>query len=67
MAADTTSLQDDGHHAGGASPLLDVTDRAFWVGLVVVVLSVIAALATYLILTGLTPIPPRDDVVVIAL
>jgi two-component system nitrogen regulation sensor histidine kinase NtrY len=36
--------------------------RAFWVGLVVVVLSIISGLATYLILTGLTPIAPRNEV-----
>jgi two-component system nitrogen regulation sensor histidine kinase NtrY len=52
---------------GAASPLLDLTDRAFWIGLVVVVLSLISAFATYLILTGLTPIPPRDDIVLGAL
>jgi len=52
---------------GAASPLLDLTDRAFWIGLVVVVLSLISALATYLILTGLTPIAPRDEVVLGAL
>jgi two-component system nitrogen regulation sensor histidine kinase NtrY len=37
--------------------------RAFWVGLVVVSLSLISGLATYLILTGLTPIVPRNEVV----
>jgi two-component system nitrogen regulation sensor histidine kinase NtrY len=52
---------------GAASPLLDVTDRAFWIGLVVVILSLVSALATYLILTGLTPIAPRDDIVLGAL
>jgi two-component system nitrogen regulation sensor histidine kinase NtrY len=52
---------------GGASPLLDLTDRAFYIGLVVVVLSIVSALATYLILTGLTPIAPRDDIVLGAL
>ncbi|WP_295559464.1 PAS domain-containing sensor histidine kinase [uncultured Hyphomicrobium sp.] len=52
---------------GAASPLLDLTDRAFWIGLVVVVLSLVSALATYLILTGLTPIAPRDDIVLGAL
>ena len=50
-----------------ASPLLDQSERAFWTGLVVVVLSLVSALATYLILTGLTPIAPRDDVVLAAL
>lgn len=47
--------------------LLDPSDRAFWVGLVVVVLSLISALATYAILTGLTPIAPRGDVVLATL
>lgn len=52
---------------GGTASPLDLSDRAFWTGLVIVVLSIIAALLTYLILTGLTPIPPRDDIVVAAL
>src|SRR5262245_52025919 len=43
------------------------SDRAFWSGLIVVSLSVISGLATYLILTGLTPIVPRNDVVLTAL
>ncbi len=59
------------HHdqtgGGDRTPKLDSTDRVFWVGLVVVVLSVISALATYLILTNLTPITPRNDVVLGAL
>ena len=46
---------------------LDPSERAFWVGLVIVVLSLISALTSYLILTGLTPITPRDDVVLGAL
>src|SRR5262245_27618360 len=37
--------------------------RAFWVGLIVVSLSLVLALATYLILTGLTPIVPSNEVV----
>jgi two-component system nitrogen regulation sensor histidine kinase NtrY len=37
--------------------------RAFWIGLVVVSLSLVSGLATYLILTGLTPIVPRSEVV----
>lgn len=49
------------------SPLLDPSDRAFWTGFVVMALSVSSALITYLILTGLTPIVPRDEVVLIAL
>src|SRR5262245_29958803 len=50
-----------------APPLPGTTDRAFWTGLVVVSLSVVSALATYLILTGLTPIVPRNEVVLGAL
>ncbi len=40
------------------------SERAFWVGFTVVVLSLVSALATYLILTGLTPIAPSNSVVV---
>mgnify|MGYP001271765264 CR=1 FL=1 len=40
---------------------------AFYVGLVIVVLSLISSLATYLILTGLTPIAPKGSVVVLVL
>ena len=40
------------------------SERAFWIGLTVVVLSLVSALATYLILTGLTPIAPSNNVVV---
>ncbi|MCB1506028.1 MAG: PAS domain-containing sensor histidine kinase [Hyphomicrobiaceae bacterium] len=50
-----------------AAPSLDPSERSFWVGLVVVVLSLISALATYLILTGLTPILPSGGVVWTAL
>jgi len=49
--------------ADGGGPVLDASDRSFWIGLVVVVLSLVAALATYLILTGLTPIVPRNELV----
>lgn len=49
---------------GAAASPLDLGDRAFWTGLIIVILSIIAALLTYLILTGLTPVPPRDDIVV---
>jgi two-component system nitrogen regulation sensor histidine kinase NtrY len=37
--------------------------RAFWTGLITVSLSLVSGLATYLILTGLTPIVPRNEVV----
>ncbi len=50
-----------------ASPLLETSDQVFWLGLSVAVLSLVSALATFLILTGLTPITPRDEVVVIVL
>lgn len=62
QAMHTERLGDD-----SGTPKLDAKDRVFWFGLVVVILSVISALATYLILTNLTPITPRNDVVVIAL
>ena len=39
------------------------SDRAFRVGLVVVSLSVVSALATYLILSNLTPVRPSNEVV----
>lgn len=45
------------------APQFDSSERAFWVGLVVVVLSLVSALTTYLILTGLTPIAPSNSVV----
>jgi two-component system, NtrC family, nitrogen regulation sensor histidine kinase NtrY len=50
-----------------APPLPGTSDRAFWTGLIVVSLSVVSGLATYLILTGLTPIVPRNEVVLAAL
>jgi two-component system nitrogen regulation sensor histidine kinase NtrY len=50
-----------------SAPLLDPTDRAFWTGLIVVALALVSALVTYLILTGLTPITPRNDIVLGAL
>lgn len=50
----------------GRSPL-NPGDRAFWIGLSVVILSLVSALATYFILTGLTPIAPRGEVVFIVL
>jgi len=50
-----------------APPLPGTSDRAFWIGLVVVTLSVVSGLATYLILTGLTPIAPGTEVALSAL
>jgi two-component system, NtrC family, nitrogen regulation sensor histidine kinase NtrY len=46
------------------SRLPGTDERAFYIGLVVVVLSLISGLATFLIITGLTPIVPRNTVVV---
>ena len=51
----------------GGDTMPGASERAFWIGLAVVVLSLISGLATYLILTGLTPIAPRNDVVVLVL
>ncbi len=48
-------------------PFADTNSRSFYTGLVIVSLAGISALATYLILTGLTPIVPRNDVVVTVL
>lgn len=39
----------------------------FWIGFVCAVLSILWGFATYLILTGLTPLAPREDVVAIVL
>ena len=46
---------------------LNPGDRAFWIGLSLVLLSLVSAFATYLILTGLTPITPRNEVVLTVL
>lgn len=42
---------------------LNPSDRAFWFGLGVVLLSLTSALVSYLILTGLTAIAPRNEYV----
>jgi two-component system nitrogen regulation sensor histidine kinase NtrY len=44
-------------------PFPEGNPLAFWIGLIVVVLSVVSGLASYLLLTGLTPIAPRDELV----
>jgi two-component system nitrogen regulation sensor histidine kinase NtrY len=59
---DTARPPDTGRPVLGDSGLVS-SDRAFWLGLSIVVLSLVASLATYFILTGLTPIVPRNDVV----
>lgn len=53
-----------GHESGDEiSPSHDPGDRAFWIGLGIVSLSLVSALLTYLILTNLTPIVPGRTVV----
>ncbi|MDX2289622.1 MAG: PAS domain-containing sensor histidine kinase [Hyphomicrobiaceae bacterium] len=51
----------------GRSPLLDPSRRMFFVGLVTAVLSLISAFAMFLLLTGLTPVVPTNEVVLAAL
>jgi len=53
--------------AEDAPGLPGTSDRAFRVGLVVVSLSMVSALSTYLILSNLAPIAPSDEVVLYAL
>ncbi|HEY8246381.1 MAG TPA: PAS domain-containing sensor histidine kinase [Hyphomicrobium sp.] len=52
-----------GHSLDEGPSALNPGDRAFWIGLSLVLLSLVSAFATYLILTGLTPITPRNEVV----
>jgi two-component system, NtrC family, nitrogen regulation sensor histidine kinase NtrY len=62
MAAADESAELQNVQASGL-PTPDARNKAFWVGLVVMVTSLISGLATYLILTYLTPIVPTGDVV----
>ena len=48
-------------------PFPEANPLAFWIGFVVVILSLVSGLATYLILTGLTPIVPRNEIVLAVL
>ena len=48
-------------------PFADTNNRSFYIGLITVSLASFSALATYLILTGLTPVVPRNSVVVTVL
>ena len=57
----------DGGFGDDGLPFPEGHPLAFWIGLVVVVLSMVSGLATYLILTGLTPIVPRNHVVLAVL
>ena len=45
------------------APLPEPNTVAFWIGLVVTAMALVSGLSTYLILTGLTPIVPRNTVV----
>ena len=63
MAANTELSTDRRSLDGASSPLLDPSDTAFWTGFSVVVLSLVSALATFLILTGLTPLVPSNQIV----
>jgi len=65
-ASGTVSGGDNGDD-GLEAPLPGGSDLGFWIGFVVVVLSLVSGLATYLILTGLTPIAPRNEVVLLVL
>ncbi len=56
-----------GDAEGAIEPLPGTGSWASWIGPVIVVLSLISGLATYFILTGLTPIAPRNDIVVAVL
>jgi two-component system, NtrC family, nitrogen regulation sensor histidine kinase NtrY len=56
-----------GHSLDEGPSALNPGDRAFWIGLSLVLLSLVSAFATYLILTGLTPIAPRNEVVLTVL
>lgn len=47
----------------GDLPLPEAKPLAFWIGLAVTILALVSGLATFLILTGLTPIVPRNSVV----
>ncbi|MCH9807353.1 MAG: PAS domain-containing sensor histidine kinase [Alphaproteobacteria bacterium] len=52
---------------GADQPRLEPSDRMFFIGLWTVGLSLLSALVTFLILTGLTPIVPTNSVVLSAL
>ncbi len=68
-----SQLGSEGGAARGATVIdeakspLNPSDRAFWIGLTVVGLSILSALVSYLILTGLTAIAPRNEFVWAAL
>lgn len=67
MADDNPNLHWADASSGTGSPLPGTSKRAFWTGLAVVVLSLVIGLGTFLVLTGLTPIVPRNEVVLVCL
>jgi two-component system, NtrC family, nitrogen regulation sensor histidine kinase NtrY len=73
MNAGNTNPVNDATGAPGAliideaSSPLNPSDRAFWIGLTVVGLSILSGFGSYLILTGLTAIAPRNELVWAAL
>lgn len=67
MVAADPNPETDGTLEEGRLPFPEANPLGFWIGLVIVVLSMISGLATYFILTGLTPIVPRDEIVVAVL
>lgn len=67
FAAETAGYGLDDALDDAKLPFADTNSRSFYIGLITVSLASISALATYLILTGLTPIVPRNSVVVTVL
>jgi two-component system nitrogen regulation sensor histidine kinase NtrY len=66
VSADRSRLSADALMEERATSL-NPSERAFWFGLGVVLLSMLSALASYIILTGLTAITPRNEYVWAAL
>ncbi len=63
----TSAVDDRTKVPDSDQPLLEPSDRMFFIGLWTVGLSLLSALLTFLILTGLTPIVPSNTVVWVAL
>ena len=67
MAAGDAENRVEGIEDEGGAPYLDPSERAFWVGLSIMIASIVVSIATYLILTGLTFIKPSTQVVWVTL
>ncbi len=67
MTSADPDLANDSVVGNGRLPFPEANPLAFWIGLTIVILSLVSGLATYLILTGLTPIVPRNDIVLAVL